>query len=496
MKENKIRIPDSATELLTLRELKALKLITIVRFMLMAIMAPLMWILGASRFDQMATLCVIIVYLLVAIVSAGLVRHRRHLKLVGLMGVGMDIFVISILPLIWYSTLGGSQIPVGITLKTSITLMSILLIALNTLAMRPLYPLLVTAGSLLIHLLLTAFSIADSNTEFTSSYLLGYTTSDVSIGRVVTRIAIVAMVGAILTLLTMRARKMVIESAKMQKTNDQLGRYFSPNLVPRLAENPALFERSGKRKELSFVFTDLEDFTALIEKTQPSLAIPVLNEYLDRLIQVVFKYEGTLDKIVGDAIHVIFGAPENQPDHAQKALSCALELDQVAERFRREKLDTIALGVTRIGVNSGPAIVGNFGGESFFDYTAYGDSINIASRLESANKFFGTRICVSGDTAAKIKEFKGRPGGEILFKGKTKSINVFEPEGPAHSLDEHKSETGMYLEAYELMSAEQPEALSKFKILNQQFPDDALVQFHLSRLQNGESGIRIKFEEK
>jgi class 3 adenylate cyclase len=496
MTENQTRIPEPAAELLALRELKALKLITTVRFIMMAIMAPLMWILGASRFDQMAMLSVIVTYLAVAIVSASLVRHKRHLKLVGLMGVGMDVFVISILPVIWYSTLGGTPIPVGFTLKTSVTLISILLIALNTLAMRPLYPLLVTIGSLLVHLSLIVISMIDSNTVFTSSYLLSYTTSDISIGRVVTRIAIVAMVGGILTLLTMRARKMVIESAKMQKTNDQLGRYFSPNLVPRLAENPALFELGGERKELSFVFTDLEGFTTLIEENQPSFVIPVLNEYLDQLIQVVFKYEGTLDKIVGDAIHIIFGAPEHQPDHAQRAVLCALELDRVAEKFRQQKSSTLAIGITRIGVNSGPAIVGNFGGEAFFDYTAYGDAINVAARLESANKFFGSRICVSGDTTAQVVQFEGRPVGEIQLKGKTNSISVFEPVNSSGAQDANRSDLQRYLDAYESMRTEQPDALNQFKLLNQQFPEDTLVKFHLRRLQSSESGIRIRLEDK
>ena len=470
MTETQNQIPESAADLLALRELKALKLITMVRFILMAIMAPLMWILGASRFDQMAMLSVIIAYLAVAMVSAGLVRHKRHLKLVGLMGVGMDVFVISILPVIWYSTLGGAPMPVGITLKTSVTLISILFIALNTLAMRPLYPLLVSIGSLLVHLSLTGISITDSNTVFTSSYLLAYTTSDISIGQVVIRIAIIAMIGGILTLLTMRARKMVIESAKMQKTNDQLGRYFSPNLVPRLAENPALLELGGERKELSFVFTDLEGFTTLIEENQPSLVIPILNEYLDQLIQVVFKYEGTLDKIVGDAIHVIFGAPENQPDHAQRAILCALELDQIAEQFRQKKSSTIAIGITRIGVNSGPAIVGNFGGETFFDYTAYGDAINIAARLESANKFFGSRICVSGDTTVQVSEFEGRPVGEIQLKGKSKSILVFEPDSQSGIQDVNRSNSQLYLDAYEMMRTKKTRRAASIRFAQSTIP--------------------------
>ena len=288
---------------------------------------------------------------------------------------------------------------------------SLLLIALNTLALRPLYPLLVSVGALVVHFALLTAALRDTSTIFTSSYLLAYTTSEISIGRVVTRITIVIMVGVILTVLTMRARKMVVEAARLQKINDQLGRYFSPNLVPKLAENPALFKVGGERKELSFVFTDLEGFTALVETGEPSDIVPLLNDYLNQLIQVAFKHEGTVDKIVGDAVHVIFGAPVHQPDHARRALACAVEMDQIAQQFRSQNSGAGKIGITRIGVNSGIAIVGNFGGDALFDYTAHGDAINIAARLEGANKYLGTRICVSADTVKQVPDFAGRPIG-------------------------------------------------------------------------------------
>jgi adenylate cyclase len=118
----------------------------------------------------------------------------------------------------------------------------------------------------------------------------------------------------------------------------------------------------------------------------------------------------TVAKIVGDALHVLFGAPGGHPDHAARAVACALALDEYAQAFRQGcHQKGIPLGVTRIGVHAGPAIVGNFGGGRFFDYTAYGDTINVAARLEAANKPLGTRICVSATLAGKVKDFQGRP---------------------------------------------------------------------------------------
>ena len=144
---------------------------------------------------------------------------------------------------------------------------------------------------------------------------------------------------------------------------------------------------------------------------------PLLNDYLTGMTDIVFAHDGTVAKIVGDAIHVLFGAPGEQSDHAARAVACALALDEYAQAFRerwREK--GIALGVTRIGVHAGPAIVGNFGGGRFFDYTAYGDTINVAARLEAANKQLGTRICASGTLAAKVEEFRGRPVGDLMLQ--------------------------------------------------------------------------------
>ena len=117
-----------------------------------------------------------------------------------------------------------------------------------------------------------------------------------------------------------------------------------------------------------------------------------------------------LDMVVGDALILMFGAPTDQPDHAERAVACSLALDAYSEAFRARWLERdVMIGATRIGINSGPALVGSFGGERFFDYTAYGDTISIAARLETANKQLGTRICASGNVVERAANFRGRP---------------------------------------------------------------------------------------
>ena len=265
--------------------------------------------------------------------------------------------------------------------------------------------------------------------------------------------------------------------------------YVSPNLVEELVKNPDLLSLGGERKELTFVFTDLEGFTSLVERSAPDVIVPLLNEYLDAMERIAFKHDGTIDKIVGDALHVIFGAPVTRPDHAQRAVDCALEMDAFGQAFsQRKRAEGIPFGMTRIGVNSGPAVVGNFGGFLRFDYTAHGDAINTAARLESANKFFGTRVCVSGSTAQLCEHFSGRPIGALVLKGKTEAIEAFEPlaDGLLHA-----PQTEAYLRAYRLLEAGVDGALAAFQALSHDHPDDALAAFHLNRLKQGESGTRI-----
>src|ERR1700712_1848765 len=188
--------------------------------------------------------------------------------------------------------------------------------------------------------------------------------------------------------------------AAAERAHASLSRYFSPNLAEKLAGDASALEMAGRRREVASLFTDIAGFTTLVESLDPVVLAELLNAYLAEMTAIVFTHEGTVAKIVGDAMHVLFGAPGDQPDHATRAVACSLDLDRVAQAFRAQwQKRGVSLGVTRIGVHAGPAIVGNFGGGRFFDYTAHGDTINTAARLEVANKVLGTRICVSASVA-------------------------------------------------------------------------------------------------
>jgi adenylate cyclase len=280
--------------------------------------------------------------------------------------------------------------------------------------------------------------------------------------------------------------------ADAERAHASLSRYFSPNLAERLASDAGAIDLGGQRREIATLFTDIASFTALVETLEPDVLGPLLNDYLTGMTDLVFAHDGTVAKIVGDALHVLFGAPGEQPDHASRAVNCALALDDYAQTFReRWHKKAIALGVTRIGVHAGPAIVGNFGGARFFDYTAYGDTINIAARLETANKQLGSRICVSAIVVAMVKDFRGRPVGDLLLRGRSEALRAFEP---LHAEQYKDSSTKSYLQAFAKLEAGDPGAVAAFAAHVGKHPDDQLASFHLKRLLNGATGTRIAMD--
>jgi class 3 adenylate cyclase len=281
--------------------------------------------------------------------------------------------------------------------------------------------------------------------------------------------------------------------AEAERAHASLSRYFSPQIASRLASANA--EGNGMEvqwRDVATIFTDITSFTSLVETAAPDVLGELLNEYVGGMTDVVFAHEGTVAKIIGDAIQVLFNAPGDQPDYATRAVACAHSLDAWAQAFKlRWKERGVNFGTTRIGAHAGPALVGNFGGSRFFDYTAYGDTINTAARLEAANKHLGTRICVSATIATGAENFRGRPVGDIVLRGRSEPLRTYEPLAedvfatPA---------TAQYSEAFAKLESGDATAMPAFAALVGLHADDALAGFHLKRLLNGAKGVRMQLE--
>ena len=279
--------------------------------------------------------------------------------------------------------------------------------------------------------------------------------------------------------------------AEAERAHASLSRFFSPQIASRLALDGGT-EMSVHRRDIATIFTDITSFTSLVETTEPDVLSTLLNDYMGGMTEIVFAHEGTVAKIIGDSIQVLFNAPGDQPDHAARAVACAVDLDAWAEEFRKKcNAKGINFGATRLGVHAGPALVGNFGGGRLFDYTAYGDTVNAAARLQSANKRLGTRICISASVVAGVPDFRGRPVGDLMLRGRSEPLRAYEP------LSEGSSDAGaveQYADAFAKLEAGDAVAMPAFAALVGSHADDKLAGFHLKRLLNGEKGVRITVE--
>jgi len=204
--------------------------------------------------------------------------------------------------------------------------------------------------------------------------------------------------------------------------------HLAPEVVRRIAADPARLRLAGELREITALFTDIEGFTAMTERARPADLVALLDTYFDATTPVITEHGGMIDKIVGDAIHAIFNAPLELPDHPARAVDCALALLAASETVRQSPLgQRLALGRTRIGIETGSAIVGDVGGARKLDYTAHGNAVNAAARLEAANKDLGSSICIGPGTAARIDATRLRPIGRITLRGRSEPVDVFTP---------------------------------------------------------------------
>lgn len=216
-----------------------------------------------------------------------------------------------------------------------------------------------------------------------------------------------------------------------ENLKSSLARYVSSHVADNILNSGQQAQLSGQRKTITVMFSDVRGFTSLSEKLSPEEVVKLLNEYFERMIEIVFRYNGTLDKFIGDGMMVFFGAPMEDPDHAKNAVRAALamrrEMQELTGKFRLEKNLELRIG---IGIHTGPAVVGNIGSSQRMQYTAIGDTVNLAARLESATKDFGVDVLLSQDAklAASGSEFQFHALDEISVKGRETKVMVYRVE--------------------------------------------------------------------
>jgi adenylate cyclase len=228
-----------------------------------------------------------------------------------------------------------------------------------------------------------------------------------------------------------------VEGRQKRYIQGAFSRYLSPEIVARIAANPKMLALGGERREVTVYFSDIEGFTTISEKLEPEALTRLMNRYLGEMTDTILASGGTLDKYIGDAIMAFWGAPVPSADHALAACRTALanqkRLMELAEEFTRLGYPPVR---ARIGLNSGPAIIGNMGSALRFSYTALGDTVNLSSRLEGANKAYGSYILISESTRTGAGDaVETRELDYVMVKGKHKPIRVYELLGLAGETD-------------------------------------------------------------
>lgn len=217
-----------------------------------------------------------------------------------------------------------------------------------------------------------------------------------------------------------------------------LGKYLPPEIAKAIIKDPDRLNLTGERREIYALFSDIEGFTTLTHAIEPERTAALLNDYLDTISNVVLAHGGTIDKFVGDSVVAFWGAPFARATDGENAVKAAIAIARAGDTFTKASAeDGVAMGRTRVGVHRGEAIVGNFGGDGRMQYTALGDVMNTAARLEGANKAMGSQVLISAAAAEGLTGFELRPLGRVSVRGRAAPIAVLDaPTAPIPGLAE------------------------------------------------------------
>lgn len=275
----------------------------------------------------------------------------------------------------------------------------------------------------------------------------------------------------------------VIGSEQRRFAQSALGKYLPRDIAAQILRDPEGLSLKGEKRELFIVFSDLEGFTKLSHAIDPGVVATLLNRYLETLSDVVLSHGGTIDKFVGDAVVAFWGAPIARPDDGARAVQAAIAMHAAGEVFRKTVPDGVpAIGRTRVGLHFGEVIVGNFGGEGRIQYTALGDAMNTAARLEGANKQLGTSVLISRDAAERSGLGGFRALGTVELRGRATPVDIVEPSNADPAL---LAELAAHVDNARRGDSD---AVRELRAFSESHPNDAAMRNLVYRLGNRTEG--------
>jgi adenylate cyclase len=279
---------------------------------------------------------------------------------------------------------------------------------------------------------------------------------------------------------------LAFEQRKRRQIRNAFESYLASSVMEEVLSDPDALELGGERRDITVMFADVSGFTSFSEGRTATEVASVIGDVMTALTECVFRHDGVLDKYIGDELVAEFGiVPGEPPEHSRRAVRAACDmidrLEELQETWRQQGREVLDL---RVGLHTGPAATGNMGSEMLFDYTAIGDNVNLGSRLEGANKQYGTRCMISDETYSHVQDLaEVRELDKIIVKGREEPVTVYELLGRTGEVDDEMLDLrDRFEDALDRYRSRQwSEAIERFEELIEDYPDDEPSQVMLER---------------
>jgi adenylate cyclase len=374
---------------------------------------------------------IIIIYFSISIVLSlvllALLWYRRWVRAVGMVAALFAATFAAVSGFVIWRSL-AIDVPVAVLAKLPIASVGLAVIACMALTLRPLHVVIAGAGVAATLIGFFAVAIGDPRTTLATYSIEPYLGPSISRTRLFFELVFVATATAAGAIATRIARSTVREAARLQRSTDQLSRYFSPDIAAGIRDGSAAFlQAGGREQDVVVLFSDLAGFTRTCAGLTPTQSLQLLSEYQERMVAAIFEAGGTLDKFIGDGIMATFGTPVPMPDAADRAVRAArgmmaalASLNEVRTARGEPPL------AHRIGIHAGPAVVGNIGTSQRLEFSVIGDTVNVANRIEAAGKKLGRPVLISAAVMARLQTPTPTEAmGQVTLDGQPEAVELY-----------------------------------------------------------------------
>ncbi len=426
----------NSQELLLEKEIQGIKFSLYGKMILLTLVTIASFFVAYSLRELWSVLTFSIFLNIILYVLSKLLRKRKYISLVGLVCVFLDLAIISVLPLIWYGSIGTeSPMPKAYLVKTYIHFLIAGTLVMNAFSLQPIYPLIYALGVVISQACLLFYAQQDQKILPSANFKELVLGDPILLNNYILSMGIIGTLGFFLAYLTFRVRRTVLQAVQNELKLQKLSEHFSPTtLNDGLRNSESLIPTVGMEIKVAVMYCDIVGFTILSETIGVERTMELLSAYHGLVLEKAFEFKGTLDHFVGDGVYVTFGTPFSTGTDSENALLCSLAiLDKLSEFNRNRETKSEKAIHLRIGLHYGNVLFGNTGAENNLEFTVIGDAITGANRLEAYGKDLKKTLIVSKELISEIQNISSIPiavsaVGNLQSKTKGKAIEAFSVE--------------------------------------------------------------------